>query len=417
MRARIHRGAEQVGGTTVELESGGKRLVLDVGLPLDPSEVRYRDLLPDVPGLWSEDDGSLLGVLISHGHPDHFGLADLVRPEVPIYMSEAGRAILSRASFHNPRWPALDRSIPLPLNRSFEIGPFKVTTFRVDHSAFDSRAFQIEAGGSRLIYSGDFRGHGRDQEWMGKMAAVAAGPDCLIMEGTNVGRSQPGDSPGSLPDEQSVEDRCVELFSQAEGMALAFFSAQNVDRLISIYNASRRIGRGLIRDLYGNEIAEATGSPNVPSAGSDGVRVYATRSQRIKVRESRKFERVDRLGGSRIFPEEIARDPARWVMLCRDSMLPELAKAGCLNGAGSVWSSWPGYLRPEFGHAGKQLRAHGLDPEIAHTSGHARVVDLQRLATSLAPTKVVPIHTNSPQSFQRLFERVEVREDNEWWEV
>ena len=31
MRARIHRGAAEVGGNCVELEAGGERLVLDVG--------------------------------------------------------------------------------------------------------------------------------------------------------------------------------------------------------------------------------------------------------------------------------------------------------------------------------------------------------------------------------------------------
>jgi len=35
MRACIHRGTKEIGGTCIELESQGKRIVLDVGLPLD----------------------------------------------------------------------------------------------------------------------------------------------------------------------------------------------------------------------------------------------------------------------------------------------------------------------------------------------------------------------------------------------
>ena len=34
MRARIHRGAHEIGGSCVELEADGCRLVLDVGRPL-----------------------------------------------------------------------------------------------------------------------------------------------------------------------------------------------------------------------------------------------------------------------------------------------------------------------------------------------------------------------------------------------
>jgi ribonuclease J len=78
VRACIHRGASEVGGTLVELAANGRRVVLEAGLPLDLDRVAGRDLLPDVPGLWAEGDGSLLGLLISHGHPDHYGLADLV---------------------------------------------------------------------------------------------------------------------------------------------------------------------------------------------------------------------------------------------------------------------------------------------------------------------------------------------------
>jgi len=87
------------------------------------------------------------------------------------------------------------------------------------------------------------------------------------------------------------------------------------------------------------------------------------------------------------------------------------AAAHCLEGAKSIWSSWPGYLKPGFGRTGRSLESRGLKPVVAHTSGHAKVIDLQRLATSLDATKVVPIHTNSTRSFQSLFERVKVKEE------
>jgi ribonuclease J len=49
LRVRIHRGAQQVGGSCVELESGGQRLLLDLGLPLDAEAGETP--LPAVPGL------------------------------------------------------------------------------------------------------------------------------------------------------------------------------------------------------------------------------------------------------------------------------------------------------------------------------------------------------------------------------
>ena len=35
MRLRIHRGTKETGGTWIEAEAEGRRLVLDIGLPLD----------------------------------------------------------------------------------------------------------------------------------------------------------------------------------------------------------------------------------------------------------------------------------------------------------------------------------------------------------------------------------------------
>lgn len=82
MRARIHGGAAEIGASCVELEHDGSRLVLDLGLPLDvdPDE---EPSLPTIAGLDTCDDPSLLGIVISHSHPDHYGLVPSASPKVP----------------------------------------------------------------------------------------------------------------------------------------------------------------------------------------------------------------------------------------------------------------------------------------------------------------------------------------------
>ncbi|MBB5760392.1 mRNA degradation ribonuclease J1/J2 [Methylorubrum rhodinum] len=39
----------------------------------------------------------------------------------------------------------------------------------------------------------------------------------------------------------------------------------------------------------------------------------------------------------------------------------------------------------------------------AHTSGHASIPDLRRLAAALAPRRLVPIHTFAPEQYPALF--------------
>lgn len=56
MNVRIHRGAHQVGGSCIEVEAGGRRIVLDVGMPMGENP-KGSELLPDVPGLWGRATG------------------------------------------------------------------------------------------------------------------------------------------------------------------------------------------------------------------------------------------------------------------------------------------------------------------------------------------------------------------------
>ena len=73
MQVCIHRGTNEIGGSCVEVVSGcGKRIILDLGLPLN-AESNDKKYLPDISGLDGSDD-SLLAVMISHPHLDHFGL-------------------------------------------------------------------------------------------------------------------------------------------------------------------------------------------------------------------------------------------------------------------------------------------------------------------------------------------------------
>ena len=98
MRTCIHRGAKQIGGSCIEVEADGKRLLLDLGLPLD-AERNHVGLLPPVEGLLEPSEG-LLGVIVSHPHMDHYGLLGHVRPDLPVVMGAAGRRILEAVTLN-----------------------------------------------------------------------------------------------------------------------------------------------------------------------------------------------------------------------------------------------------------------------------------------------------------------------------
>lgn len=126
MRVRIHRGAHEIGGSCLEVEAAGSRVVLDVGRPLSAG-VGDVTPLPPVAG-FAEDDPSLVGVLIFPAHQDHWGLAELVPAAVPIYMGEVTHRILAEAAF----WSTGLTVQPAGFFRHREpirLGPFTVTPY------------------------------------------------------------------------------------------------------------------------------------------------------------------------------------------------------------------------------------------------------------------------------------------------
>jgi len=171
-----------------------------------------------------------------------------------------------------------------------ELGPFRVTPYLADHSAFDAYQLLVEAKGRRLFYSGDFRGHGRKARLFERLLAEPPPVDTLLLEGTRVSQNEDWGRE-RLSTEIEVENAACEWFAHTQGLALVSYSAQNVDRLISLYRASRRANRLFVFDLYGATIATATGRTTIPQPGWDGVRTFVPLGQRIRVKRARAFER------------------------------------------------------------------------------------------------------------------------------
>src|SRR5262249_40135371 len=137
MRARIHRGAAEVGGNCIELQAGGRRLVLDVGWPLTAGDGEDVSL-PGVAGLAEGDDPRRLRAAISHPHAAHYGLLGKVGASVPVYIGESAARMLGEAAFFSPLGIGLQPSGYLRHRQTVDLGPFRITPFLNDHSAFDA---------------------------------------------------------------------------------------------------------------------------------------------------------------------------------------------------------------------------------------------------------------------------------------
>ena len=423
---RIHRGAHEIGGNCVELRHGQDTLILDIGKPLSAT----RDTVVPLPAAIGLDGNGTrpLGVVISHGHQDHWGLAPQLPTDIPVFIGEGAANILRAAQF----WGSgvdLREAGHLRDRVPFTLGSFTITPYLADHSAYDAFSLLIEAGGRSLFYTGDIRGHGRKASVFDRLLADPPSPvHAILMEGTSFRAHDPAaDATGPAPEtvtltEADVEAELADTLRATTGLVVVLASAQNIDRLVTVYRAALRSDRDLVVDLYTADIAEATGRPSIPTIGHTWprVHVYAPLRQRVAVKESGQFERVARVRNRRLYAEQLRERAGELVIFgAYQSEIPTLIRDGLLTGGAVVWSMWDGYLdQPSGSQLQTALQAANVPLIHHHTSGHATPGDLVRLVQALRPGAVVPIHTDAPDAYATTIgDVVHPHADGTWWTV
>jgi ribonuclease J len=382
----VHRATQQIGGNCIELgTTDGHRIILDVGRPLDAPDDAPQ-FLPKSLDLNAAVDG----VLISHPHQDHYGLLEDVPAGWPIYSGVATERLIRLSS------AILGKELPHAFTpwksgAALEIGPFTVTPFLIDHSAFDAHMLLIEVHGKRILYSGDFRTHGRKSSLTRRlMATPPVNLDVLLMEGTNLGSDKP------CVTESDLEDAFVNLFRSTAGRVFVAWSAQNVDRTVTLYRASLKAGRTLVVDLYTAEVMEALAEfGKLPRPGWDNLKVVITSKFARMYRRTGREAFVERMVPHGISAAKLAQTPERWVVMVRPSLIRDYVPKGIAPNADDAWcwSMWRGYLNNEDGAVvRKWFEKGGSRAAHIHTSGHASPADLRSFAQAMNAKQFVPIH-------------------------
>ena len=398
MKACIRRGADQIGGSAVEIiASNGQRLIVDLGLPLDADD-NTADLLPDIKGLTKKTD-DLLGLLISHSHQDHYALGQHIDSSIPVYMGKVGANILNVAKQHNaPNAVAFDKVEVFENNKTFKIGSFKITPYLVDHSAYDAYAFLIEADGKKIFYSGDFRAHGRKSKLFEKMIAnPPKNIDVLLVEGSCLGREKSE----KYETEKSLEARFLSVFKKTKGLVFVQASSQNIDRIVTVYRAAKKSGRKLVMSGYTGHILWSLNNPKIPNFTWPDVKKFAT----------------DTTAPHNVTAEMIGLNPNEYVVLLGGRIFNQLKSTNLINSSSSfVYSMWNGY-KELYAERIKKMKESGAYMEDIHTSGHADIPTLKKFVEAINSKMVVPIHTFFPKDFVTMFSNTKLHKNNETFEI
>lgn len=172
MRIIIHRGYNQISGCITETQNGGDRILIDFGQNLPDGDGSVNDAFANEPAVKELTDG-IDAIIYTHYHGDHIGLFEFVPDSVKQYIGKTAKEVLMYKYEHMTKIPDSEISGKIEVARDkiskmveyshhsrIDIGSIHVIPVFVSHSAYDSYMLVIEAGGKRVLHTGDFHGHG-----------------------------------------------------------------------------------------------------------------------------------------------------------------------------------------------------------------------------------------------------------------
>jgi len=236
-------GMGEIGKNMTLLESDGKVLVIDCGLAFPRDEMPGIDLvLPDFSYLLSRAD-DVLGIVITHGHEDHFGAVPFVlrKLSVPVYATRLTLGLAkSKLDEHGLLRVADLREIDA--DSVLDLGPFRVRFAAVTHSVPDALAILVETPLGTIVHSGDYKfDHtpidGRITQ-IDRLAALGErGTLALLADSTNV------EVEGSTASESQVGHAFHQIFAEAEGRVIMASFASHIHRIQQAVRIAHLHGR------------------------------------------------------------------------------------------------------------------------------------------------------------------------------
>ena len=203
-------GANEVGASSLLVETGGRRVLVDCGIRPSPRSFRglAADQLPNLSQI-EGDSGKLDAILVTHAHTDHTGALELVVekfPGVPVYatsptmaliriLHQDARRIMQSRLDEEGELPLFDdvaverlmsALVPVQFNARLPIGDgLAVTFFPAGHIA-GAAMIGLESEEGRLLISGDLSIS--PQRTVDGARPPGFRPDVLVLESTYGGR-------------------------------------------------------------------------------------------------------------------------------------------------------------------------------------------------------------------------------------
>ena len=363
-------------------EDNRQWLIVDLGVSFGSPELPGVDLvMPDVTFLENERP-NILGLVVTHGHEDHFGaILDLwPKLKIPVYCTAFTAGLLDTKR-------ELDYSsydVPVTIFKAgdrFELGPFSLEAIAVAHSIPEAVSLAIKTPLGTVIHTGDWKidvepslGAPTDEKRFRELGDD--GVLALVCDSTNAMRE------GVSPTEHDVFNSLAEIISNEKGRVAVTTFSSNVGRILSIARAAKEAGRQVL--LVGRSIKRSV-SVAEELGYLDGIDAFLSEEDYPYIpRDKIVMVLTGSQGEQRAALAKLSRDEMRSLALTAGDTVIYSSR------------SIPGNERAII-DTQNRLTDMGVKiitdhDALVHVSGHPRRSDLKKMYEWVKPDILVPVH-------------------------
>ena len=400
-------GLEEIGRNMAVIEYNDQCLIIDMGIQFPESDMPGIDyIIPNISYFTDNKEKQIVGVIITHGHMDHFGAIPHLMPKLgypPLYAARLTKGIIMKRQTDFPESGDI-KITEFKKEDTLSLSPFKIEFFHVNHNIPDSVGVVVHSPAGTVMHTGDFKfDHAPIGDYPADLQRIvtlgAKGIDILMSDSTNA------ESPGYTISESVVQRNLEELIKNIDGRVIAATFGSLTSRIQQFINIAEKQGRYIALDGYSMrtnfEIARELGYiitkrqtvipiKDVHKYPDNKVIVVCTGAQgegeAVLMRIANKEHRFVQLqqGDSVIFSSSVVPGNERSVQILKDVLMTQGAKI-----------------------------YHSQLMDI-HASGHAQAEDLKLMLNLTKPTHLIPIHGHRymRQMHADLANEVGIRKEN-----